>query len=103
MEKRMCANHAHAIHDCIEKIINGFRHERSKFLPHKDRLPHMMASCRQVDVMLAQASEAVFHRKDHEPVWESIVFQHGHALVCTACGGFFTDSIIEAAKKLKIL
>lgn len=103
MEKKGCANHVREIHDCIEKIINGFRYDMNKHVPHKDHIPHLMVTCAQVNSMLAHASEAVFHRKDHEMVWESVVSQHKHDLMCKTCGIFFTNLIIEKARKIGIL
>lgn len=95
--------HQQFIHDCIEKIINGFRHDMNKHVPHKDHMPHIMVTCAQADSILAYASEAVFHRKDHKPVWESVVSEHKHDLTCKECGGFFTNLVIEQARKKGIL
>lgn len=96
--------HGADIHDCVEKIINGYRHDMNKHVPHKYHSPHIMVTCAQVDVILAYASsEAAFHRKDHVVAWESVVYQHKHDLACEKCGNFFTNMVIEKARELRIL
>ncbi|OGD23749.1 hypothetical protein A2Z10_01795 [Candidatus Azambacteria bacterium RBG_16_47_10] len=98
----VCKKHEKRIHHCIENIINTFKQD-VLLVPNKDQEPRITVSCKQVDVILVYAAAAKYHPADHAPEWESVVYKHHPDLACEKCGNFFTNIVIERARKLQIL
>lgn len=103
--KTICTSktHALAIHDCVGKIINTYRQEMNDHVLRKDKAPHIAVSCAQVDGILTRVSGAAFHADDHSIEWDSVIYLHQHDLVCGKCDIFFTNKVIEDARRLGIL
>jgi len=103
--KTVCTSKKHviAIHDCVEKIINTYRQEMNDHVLHKDKAPHIVVSCTQVDDILARVSRAAFHSTDHAIEWDSVIYLHQRDLICGKCDIFFTNKVIEDARRLGIL
>jgi len=100
--KNECKEHEKRIHHCIENIINTFKHD-TLLVPQKDHEPRITVSCEQVDGILRNAGGMRYHPTDHEPEWEDVVYKHRPTLACGKCGNFFTNKVIEEARKLGLL
>lgn len=102
--KTACMGKKHKIevHDCMEKIINAFKHDMIQ-VPRKEQEPRIILACTQVDDILAYAALMKYHPTDHKIEWESVVYHHRHDLMCGKCGNSFTNKVIDEARKLGVL
>ncbi len=99
----ICTKHKKSIHGCIEKIINTFKQSMIQ-APHEDHEPHSTVTCAQVESILAYAASAGYHQLEHhEPRWESVIYRQSPGIMCGKCGIFFTNRIIEEARRLGVL
>lgn len=100
--KTACKKHNPEIHDCIERIVNAFKHDMIK-MPRKDQESRITLACWQVDNILIRTALVKYHPQDHAPRWELVVEHHRYDLACGECGNFYRDKVIEEALKLGAL
>ena len=100
----ICTKHEKKIHKCVEEIINTFKKEMFEE-PHEDQEPNSaVVTCAQVESILAYAASAGYHQLEHhEPRWEAVIYMHRPGIACGKCGVFFTNRVLEEARRLGVL
>ena len=99
----ICTKHEKKIHRCVEEIVEGFRKDMT-LVPHEDHEPPSTVTCAQVESILAYAASAGYHLlKNHEPRWESVIYRQSPGIMCGKCGIFFTNRVLEEARRLGVL